>query len=131
MTDTPASYEKTDTPLPPYDKGEEGHIQDNPISRSSNVEHEAGPGREISEEERDGVPATDMEASSPLGVGESSSRRGEEIGAGAESGRRDAGTTGQAQRPAGTSTERDSTTIDPQEPIDPESPNLQRGDQGG
>jgi hypothetical protein len=121
----------TESPLPPYEKGEEGHIQDNPISRSSDVEHESGPGREISEEELDGVSATDMEASSPLGVGESSSRRGEEIGAGAESGRRDAGTTGQAERPAGTSTARDSTTIDPQEPIDSDSPSLPSGDQGG
>jgi hypothetical protein len=36
-----------------------------------------GPGREVSDEEREGVPATDTEATSPLGVGESMSRRGD------------------------------------------------------
>ncbi|GAC1397078.1 MAG: hypothetical protein NVSMB65_16140 [Chloroflexota bacterium] len=52
-------------------------------------------------------------------------RKGEEMpGAeGKEPGRQDTGTTG-AGRPTGTSTARDSTSIDPQDPIDPESPNL-------
>ena len=36
-------------------------------------------GREVSDEEREGVPATDTEASSPLGVGESINRRGEDV----------------------------------------------------
>ena len=38
-----------------------------------------GPGREVSDEEREGVPATDTEARSPLGVGESINRRGEDV----------------------------------------------------
>jgi hypothetical protein len=54
-------------------------------------------------------------------------RKGEEMmaGKGKEAGREDAGTT-DADRPAGTSTGRDYTGVNPeaQEPIDPESPNL-------
>ncbi|HEV7898426.1 MAG TPA: hypothetical protein VGP31_11340 [Planosporangium sp.] len=121
----------TDTPLPPYDKGKEGHIQDDPISRGSNLENESGPGREITEEELAGMDSADTAASSPLGVGESTTPRGEETGAGSEAGRHDAGTTGQAERPAGTSTGRDSSTIDPQEPLDSDSPTMPAGDQGG
>lgn len=53
--------------------------------------------------------------------------KGEEKSAweGKEAGREDAGTT-HADRPAGTSTARDSTSINPEDenPIDPESPNL-------
>jgi hypothetical protein len=41
-----------------------------------------------------------------------------------EAGRRDAPPKGPAQRPRGKSTARDSTSIDPQDPIDPASPNL-------
>jgi hypothetical protein len=37
------------------------------------------PGREVSDEEREGVPATDTEASSPLGVGGIINRRGEDV----------------------------------------------------
>lgn len=40
---------------------------------------------------------------------------------------RDGGTHGKSQRPTGTSTARDRTGIDPQDPIDDSSPNLQRG----
>lgn len=87
----------------------------NPISRSSGKGGERGPAREISQVERDGVPSTDTDARTPLGVGESFGRRGENIGKqeGKEPGRRDAGTTGQAKRPAGESTGRDATTINP------------------
>lgn len=41
-----------------------------------------------------------------------------------EPGREDAAPQGPTGRPSGTSTARDSTGIDPQEPIDPRSPNL-------
>ena len=52
-------------------------------------------------------------------------RKGEEVkeDEGTESGREDTGTTG-ADRPAGTRTSRDSTRVNPQDPIDPESPDL-------
>lgn len=52
-------------------------------------------------------------------------RKGEEIleQDGKEPGRHDKGDTGEG-RPAGGSTARDSTRINPQDPIDPDSPNL-------
>ncbi len=69
----------------------------------------------------------------PAGVGESSTRRGEDVTAdeGGEEGREDAGTQGPSQRPVGTSNPTDSTGIDPQGPIDEESPTAPSGDQGG
>lgn len=39
-------------------------------------------------------------------------------------GRKDTGATGKAKRPAGKSTARSSTGINPKEPVDPTSPNL-------
>lgn len=73
---------------------------------------EPGPDREISDEERDGVEATDTTAESPLGVGESSGKRAEDTAADSEAGREDVGE--QAGRPVGTADERSATSIDPQ-----------------
>jgi hypothetical protein len=90
-----------------------------PISRSSGGKGGApGPAREISQVERDGVSPTDTEASSPLGVGQSYGRRGESIAKreGKEAGRREVATTGEAKRPAGKSTGRDQTAVDPHRP---------------
>jgi hypothetical protein len=69
---------------------------------------------------------------SPKGVGESVSRRGEDIveDEGKEPGRVDLGTKGASERPVGTSTARDSTGVDPQEPITG-GPAQPTGDQGG
>jgi hypothetical protein len=68
----------------------------------------------------------------PDGTGESSTRRGEDVSQqeGKETGRADTGTQGESQRPTGTSTARDSTGVDPQEPIT-DSPVQPSGDQGG
>ncbi len=41
-----------------------------------------------------------------------------------EAGRQDTGTQDEAQRPSGTSTGRDSSSVSPTKPIDPESPNI-------
>ncbi len=41
-----------------------------------------------------------------------------------EAGRQDTGTQGKAERPTGTSTGRDSSSVSPTKPIDPESPNM-------
>jgi len=61
--------------------------------------------------------ATNADASTPGGVGASVTRRGENVvREEGEEGRRTTGTQGQSQRPVGTSTSRDSTGIDPQEP---------------
>jgi hypothetical protein len=69
----------------------------------------------------------------PKGVGESIGRRGEDTVRrdGKEPGRYDTGTQGASQRPTGTSTGRDSTSVDPQPPIDEDMPDLRTGDQGG
>ncbi len=73
-----------------------------------------GPGREVSDEEREGVPATDTEATTTLGVGESINRRGEDIARHEdEPGREHTGTRSSSDRPAGVSDERDSSAVDP------------------
>ena len=73
-----------------------------------------GPGRVISDEEREGVSSTDMDATSALGVGESMSSRGEDVAKQEdEPGREDIGTRGASGRPAGVSDERDSSSVDP------------------
>jgi hypothetical protein len=63
--------------------------------------------------------ATDTQATTPHGVGESTTRRGEDVGdrEGKEPGREDGGVDDTpAQRPHGTSTARDMTGVDPQDP---------------
>ena len=50
--------------------------------------------------------------------------KGEELGKQQEPGRKDAGTTGGAKRPAGKSTGRDSTGVNPKDPVDPNSPHI-------
>jgi hypothetical protein len=90
-----------------------------------------GPGREISDAERDGVPPTDTEATSPLGVGVSMTRRGEDVQKQEdEPGREHAGTKGASDRPHGVSDERDSTSVDPDETRSG-GPTMPAGDQGG
>lgn len=65
------------------------------------------------------------EGGAPERVGKPGRPRGEaERVRGAEPGRVDRPAKGATRRPRGTSTARDTTGIDPQDPIDPESPNL-------
>ena len=70
---------------------------------------------------------TKQEGGGPKNVGKSTTRSGEELRQkeGKEAGRHDAGTKGPTARPKGTSSMRDSTGIDPQDPIDDTSPHLQ------
>jgi hypothetical protein len=65
--------------------------------------------------------------------GNSTTRRGEDVveDEGKEAGREDSGTQGESERPVGTSTARDATGIDPQEPGDEDSPTPPSGGQGG
>ena len=121
--------------VPPYEgrqtEAREGHDEhmDKVFDRVDDVP--SGPGREISDEEREGVPPTDTEATSPLGVGVSMTRRGEDVDKQeAEPGRDDAGTKGPADRPVGVSDERASTSVDPDE-TESGGPTLPAGDQGG
>jgi hypothetical protein len=90
-----------------------------------------GPGREISDEEREGVGPTDTEATSALGVGESINRRGEDVARQEdEEGREDTGTQGASDRPVGASDERASSSVDPDDTMSG-GPTLPAGDQGG
>ncbi|MCA1674699.1 MAG: hypothetical protein LC799_21735, partial [Actinobacteria bacterium] len=86
------------------------------IEEGSRSGHDAGP-REVSQEEREGVPPTDTSPGSPHGVGESRGSQGNEqmLGESNEARRQDRLETG----------------VSRSQPIDPESPNLHSGDQGG
>lgn len=91
-----------------------------------------GPGREPTEEERRGVSSTETEPEGPLGVGVSSTRRAEEVAAEEEEeGRRKEGVDDRTGRPYGTSTPEQATGVEPQEPVEKDSPHLPPGDQGG
>ncbi len=61
--------------------------------------------------------------------GESQTRRGEDMADddGKDAGRKDTGTEGATDRPTGTSTARDFTGIDPQDPIGDEGPDASKG----
>lgn len=74
-------------------------------------------GRTISQQEWEGVPATDTTARTPLGVGISYTAKGNEQALGRSAKRR--------------RKDRDEAGIAPPEPIDPTSPRLIPGDQGG
>jgi hypothetical protein len=121
--------------VPPYE-GRQTEMKDTYEEHAEKVFHgadevEPGPGRQISDEERDGVPPTDTEAESPLGVGVSMTRRGEDVHKQEdEPGRDDTGTRGASDRPAGVSDERASTSVDPNE-TESGGPTMPAGDQGG
>jgi hypothetical protein len=131
----PAGEQEPGGLVPPYE-GRQTEMKDGYEQHVEKVFHgaddvEPGPGREISDEEREGVPPTDMDATSPLGVGESINRRGEDvIKQEGEEGREHAGTKGSTDRPHGTSDERDSTSVDPNE-TESGGPTMPAGDQGG
>jgi hypothetical protein len=122
--------------VPPYEgrqeEAKDGHDEhmDKVFDRVD--EAPPSPGREISDEEREGVGPTDTEATSPLGVGESINRRGEDVikQEGHEEGREHAGTKGPTDRPHGVSDERAATSVDPDETRSG-GPHLPAGDQGG
>jgi hypothetical protein len=121
--------------VPPYE-GRRTETTDDQAEQMDKVfnrvdEVQPGPGREISDEEREGVGPTDTEATSPLGVGESINRRGEDVARQEdEEGREDTGAKGDADRPVGVSDERASTSVDPDDTVSG-GPTLPAGDQGG
>jgi hypothetical protein len=121
--------------VPPYE-GRQTEMREGYEEHVEKVFHgadevEPGPGREISDEEREGVGPTDTEAESALGVGERMTRRGEDVARQEdEPGREDAGTRGPSDRPVGVSDERASTSVDPDERASG-GPTLPAGDQGG
>jgi hypothetical protein len=121
--------------VPPYE-GRQTEAKDSHEEHMEKVfdrvdEVPPGPGREISDEEREGVGPTDMDATSALGVGESMTRRGEDVDKQEdEPGREDTGTEGPADRPVGVSDERASSSVDPED-TESGGPTLPAGDQGG
>jgi hypothetical protein len=121
--------------VPPYE-GRQTEMKDGYEEHAEKAFHgaddvEPGPGRIISDEEREGVGPTDTEATSALGVGESINRHGEDVAKQEdEEGRDDTGTKGPSDRPAGTSDERASTSVDPNE-TESGGPTMPAGDQGG
>lgn len=121
--------------VPPYE-GRRTETSEDQVEQMDKVfnrvdEVPPGPGREISDEEREGVGPTDTEATTPLGVGESINRRGEDVARQEdEEGREDVGTQGASDRPVGVSDERASTSVDPEDTVSG-GPSLPAGDQGG
>jgi hypothetical protein len=121
--------------VPPYEGRQEtakdGHEEhmDKVFDRVDEVP--PGPGREVSDEEREGVDPTDTEAESPLGVGVSMTRRGESVDRQEdEPGREHTGTRGATDRPAGVSDERAASSVDP-DATESGGPTIPPGDQGG
>ncbi len=131
----PGGEREVGAPVPPYE-GRQTEMKDGYERHTEKAFHGAdgvppGPGREVSDEEREGVPPTATEATSPVGVGESINRRGEDVvKQESEPGREHAGEKGAADRPAGVSDTRSSTGVDDQDTISG-SPTMPAGDQGG
>jgi hypothetical protein len=131
----PAGEQEPGGLVPPYE-GRQTEMKEGYEEHSEKVFHGAddvppGPGRVISDEEREGVPPTDMDATSPHGVGESINRRGEDVARQEdEEGREDTGTKGASDRPVGVSDARASTSVDPDE-TESGGSILPPGDRGG
>ncbi|MEU9885156.1 hypothetical protein [Sphaerisporangium sp. NPDC051011] len=89
------------------------------------------PPRVVSEQERHGVPPTDTEASSPLGVGPSSGGGRAETMAHREMSRRRGGAEGPSTRPYGHGRAEHGTGAGVQETIEESSPYPPPGGQGG
>lgn len=108
------------TQVPPYEGRKTGTSRQDAEAMASvySVDNStSAPEREISETERKGVPATDTTAASPHGVGETHGRQGNE---------KMLGKSEEKQRK-----ERLDHGVSRSKPIDPQSPDLPVGDQGG
>ncbi len=110
-------------PVPPYDD-ERGAPGENTAVKAYDASNAPGPGPEnvVSDEERAGVTGTETDPEPALGVGSSKGGRAEDLAPD----RDDEGTKGASDRPYGRT-----AGDDEDDPIDPRSPKLQAGDQGG
>jgi hypothetical protein len=111
-----------DPSVPPYDKGEEPPVQEDPISRSSGVQSE----KAVEGEEEPTEYEAGTEPKSPHGVGESVSPRGEESRGGKAE-----GVKGASRRPYGKTGKASDSGVGGSEPIDEDSPSIPPGDQAG
>ena len=66
-------------------------------------------------------PPSQPDPSQQLGTGKDEEKLTNQ---GNNAGRQEAGTTGDTNRPSGTSTPKDSTGVNPKDPVDPESPHI-------
>lgn len=103
---------------PPYEgrqttgKSDEQRAQERNVSGTS----EAGP-RQVSQAEREGITSTDPNPSGPHGVGESTTTSGEDYG--------------RSMSPEERRDDRFDAGISSEGNVDPQSPPMQTGDQGG
>jgi len=104
-----------DRPLPPYE-GRQKSGEEPDMAQRSGEGAAAGP-RVVSQAEREGMSDTDMSPSGPHGVGESTSTSGNEQALG------DSAATRHADRV--------DTGVSREKNIDPESPAMHTGNQGG
>lgn len=110
-------------PVPPYDD-ERGPPGENtaPAAFDASRAPVPDPGSAVSAEERSGVTGTETDPEPALGVGSSRGGRAEDTAPD----RDDVDTKGASDRPVGRATQDDED-----DPVDPGSPDLQTGDQGG
>lgn len=107
-------------PVPPYEgrKTETSREDAEAMASVFSTDYsDPAPRREISQTEREGVPSTDTTGATPLGVGTSSGRQGNE---------QMLNKSEKQQRKA-----RQQHGISRNKPIDPQSPDIPVGDQGG
>jgi hypothetical protein len=92
-----------------------------PVREADRKAWEAHDTQDASRGHRDPTPDPDDPRLPSEHAGQSTTTGGEEISRrdGKEAGRQDTGTQGESQRPTGTSTARDMTGVNPQEPIEP------------
>jgi hypothetical protein len=116
---------------PPVGKGSEDARRAGDLAFRKPAPGPQWPGRKPSEQEREGVPSTDTQARSPLGVGTSTSGRAEELAR--RKGRlrrRTAGVKGPSRRPYGVAMPEDATGVarERERPVEADSPHLPPGD---
>lgn len=122
---------KPQVPVPPYDEqrganageGAEG------ARKAFDADNAPAPGgaAPVSEQERARMSSTDTDPQPVRGVGGSRGGRAEDLAPD----RDDVGTKGPAARPVGRAAEDDLDGVGDGRPRDPDSPDLQTGDQGG
>ena len=128
-TGQPPAADEPQGLVPPYDdlRGEDTGEGAEGARKAFDARNAGAPGPPppVSEQERTGMSSTETNPEPPLGVGESRGGRAEDLAPD----RDDVGTKGESGRPVGRAAQDDLDSGD--RPIDPASPDLQTGDQGG
>ncbi len=138
QTTNPAGRFEPDALVPPY----EGRSQETRTGAAVEADHKAfradeyapppGEGREISDEERRGYDSAEIEPKDTHGVGASITESGEELAARDPNEWAETGTHGESDRAYGKPKQPEkSDSVGAQKNIDPDSPVMPFGDQGG